>query len=72
MAPEALWICRDWGWRTWLPQGRWRSHRIWGRIPEKWWLRQILEMGVDAGCGVQAATGASVQLLVVVCAVHRS
>lgn len=73
MAPEALWIYRGQGWSGgWLPQGQGCSLRIWGRVPEKWWLRQVLETGVEAGCGAQAAAGASVQLLAVVCVVYRS
>lgn len=69
MDPKALWISLGVG--DWLPQGRWRSDRFWGRIPEKWCQHQILEMGVDAVCRVQAAGRVSVQLLVV-CVVHRS
>lgn len=54
----------------WLPQGRWLSDRVWGRIPEKWWPRQILEMGADAQCQMQAAVvgpQSSFLLLLVLC-----
>lgn len=53
----------------WPPQGRWRSDRVWGRIPEKCWPRPILEMGADAVCKrrLRAGTQSSFLLLPVLC-----
>lgn len=55
--------------RDWPPQGRWRSDRKWGRIPEKWWPRPILEMGADAvcQCGLRVGSQSSFLLLPVLC-----
>lgn len=53
----------------WLPQGCWRSGRVWGRIPEKWWLRQIWRRGRMrcADGGLRSGPQSSFLLLSVLC-----